>query len=82
MIVFILEDLKMALYEAEEPELEPNWPVIKGQIISKCLFGVFNFLQKTNKNMSHSSKNEFIHSFFGRIHGLQFWLGSGSGSGS
>jgi hypothetical protein len=41
LIVFILEDLKMALYEAEEPELEPNWPVIKGQIISKCLFGVF-----------------------------------------
>ena len=42
----------------------------KGQIISKCLFGVFNFFQKTNKNTSHSSKNEFIRSFFGRIHGL------------
>ena len=42
----------------------------KGQIISKCLFGVFNFFQKTNENTSHSSKNEFIHSFFGRIHGL------------
>ena len=25
--------------------------VAKGQIISKFLFGVFNFLQKTNKNM-------------------------------
>jgi hypothetical protein len=24
----------------------------KGQFISKCLFGVFNFLQKTNKNKS------------------------------
>ena len=24
----------------------------KGQLISKCLFGVFNFLKKTNKNMS------------------------------
>ena len=24
----------------------------KGQIISKCLFGVFNFLQKTNENKS------------------------------
>ena len=31
----------------------------KGQIISKCLFGVFNFFQKMNKNTSHSSKNEF-----------------------
>ena len=27
---------------------EPNYP--KGQLISKCLFGVFNFLQKTNEN--------------------------------
>ena len=42
----------------------------KGQLISKCLFGVFNFFQKTNKNMLHSNKNEFICSFFGRIHGL------------
>ena len=24
----------------------------KGQLISKCLFGVFNFFQKTNKNKS------------------------------
>ena len=37
----------------------------KGQLISKCLFGVFNFLQKTNENKSHSSKIEFIRSFFG-----------------
>ena len=42
----------------------------KGQIISKCLFGVFNFFQKANENTSHSSKNEFIRSFFGRIHSL------------
>ena len=42
----------------------------KGQMISKRLFGVFNFFQKTNKNTSHSSKNEFIRLFFGRIHGL------------
>ena len=33
----------------------------KGQLISKCLFGVFNFFQKMNQNMSHSSKNKFIH---------------------
>ena len=44
--------------------------VYKGQIISNCLFGVFNFFQKTNENTSHTSKNEFIHSLFGRIHGL------------
>ena len=42
----------------------------KGQVISKGFFGVFNFFQKTNENTSHSSKNEFIRSFFGRIHGL------------
>ena len=35
-----------------------------GQIISKRLFGGFNFFQKTNENTSHSSKNEFICSFF------------------
>ena len=27
--------------------------VFKGQLISKCLFGVFNFFQKTNENTSH-----------------------------
>ena len=42
----------------------------KGQIISKCLFGVFNFFQKTNENTSHTSKNEFICSIFGRINSL------------
>ena len=45
-------------------------PIAKGQLISKCLFGVFNFFQKTNKNTSHRSKNELIHSSLGRIHGL------------
>ena len=47
----------------------------KGPIISECLFGVFNFFQKRNENTSHISKKEFIHSFFGRIHGLTicFW---------
>ena len=47
-----------------------NFAQVKGQIISKCLLGVFNFFQKTNKNTLHSSKNEFIFFFFGRIHGL------------
>ena len=43
----------------------------KGQLISKCLFGVFNFLQETNENKSHSSKIEFIRSFFGGNVGLK-----------
>ena len=34
-------------------------------LISKYLFGVFNFFQKMNKNKSHSSKIEFVWSFFG-----------------
>ena len=45
--------------------------VIKGQLISKCLFGVFNFLQKTNENMSHNSKIEFVCSLFGGNVGLK-----------
>ena len=36
----------------------------KGQIISKCLLGVFNFFQKMNENMFdlrfHSSKVKFV----------------------
>ena len=42
----------------------------KGQIISKCLFGVLNFFQKMNENTSHCSKNELIRSFFGSTHGM------------
>ena len=37
-----------------------------GQLISKCLFGVFTIFQKTDKNKSKSSKVEFVCSFFGR----------------
>ena len=44
---------------------------VKGQIISKGLFGVLEFSQKTNERIRHSSKNEFIRSFFGRIWGHQ-----------
>ena len=43
----------------------------KDEIISKCLFGVFNFFQKMNEN---TSKNEFIRSFFGRILGLTIFF--------
>ena len=45
--------------------------VSKGQLISKCLFCVFNFFQKTNENKSHSSKIEFVRSFFGGNIGLK-----------
>ena len=37
----------------------------KGQLFSKWFFGIVDFLQKTIENKSHSSKNEFFHSFFG-----------------
>ena len=54
---------------AISPEIQNNC-FSKGQVISNGFFGVFNFFQKTNENTSHSSKNEFIRSFFGRIHSL------------
>ena len=49
--------------------------VAKGQLISKCLFGVFNFFQKNEQKQVdlrfHSSKVEFLFSFFGRNAGLK-----------
>ena len=44
----------------------------KGQLISKCLFSVFNASKKTKENNStwgtyHSSYVEFFRLFFGRI---------------
>ena len=43
----------------------------KGDIISKCLFGVFKFFQKTNENKSIRDiiavKSIFFRLFFGRI---------------
>ena len=47
-----------------------KFSVTKGQIISKRFFSGRGFFQKTNKNTSHTSKNEFICSFFGRILGV------------
>ena len=43
----------------------------KGQLISKSLFGVFTFFQKTKENKLTSSKVELDRSFFGRIVGLK-----------
>ena len=39
--------------------------------MSKYLFGVFTFFQKTNENKLTSSKVDFVHSFFGRNVGLK-----------
>ena len=44
-----------------------NDEFVKGQIISKELFGVLEFSPKTNERIRRSSKNEFVCSFFGRI---------------
>ena len=61
----------MLLFFREYIFIVLQWDMPKGQLISKCLFGVFDFLQKTNKNKSHSSKIEFICSFFGENVGLK-----------
>ena len=51
----------------------------KGHLISKCLFGVFNFSQKTNENKSTWGiivvKSNFFVRFFGRIEDTKksFW---------
>ena len=39
----------------------------EGQIISKGLFGVLEFSQKTNEQIRCIIKTEFVLSFFGRI---------------
>ena len=63
-ILFLWKDVLTCLHK---------WPEnhsIKGQLISKANQSSRGFSQKTNENTSHSSKNEFIRSFFGRILGL------------
>ena len=37
--------------------------ITKGQLLSKCLYGVFNFLQKTNKNKSTRGIMNKLNSF-------------------
>ena len=53
------------------PEGEKNGGARKGQLISKCLFGVFKFLQKMNENKPTWGiivvKLIFFVRFFGRI---------------
>ena len=51
-----------------------TWMVPKGQLISKGLFDIAKFFQKTNERVQHidiRQKNKFVHSFFGRIVGLK-----------
>ena len=60
----------------KEEEKAPSKDFGRGQLISKCLFGVFNFFQKTHKNKSTwgiivYSKVKFIRLFFGRIVSLK-----------
>ena len=43
----------------------------KGQLISKCIFGVFTFFQKKTENKSTSSKVNFVCSFFWKKHRLE-----------
>ena len=39
----------------------PMWGIlVKGQIISKGLFDILEFFQKTNKQIPYGSKNEFV----------------------
>ena len=59
------------------PQFEEVCP--KGQLTSKCLFGVFNFSQNTNENKLTWGiivvKSNFFLSFFGRIEDTKksFW---------
>ena len=49
----------------------------KGLLISKGLFAILEFLQKTNETIQSQllgQKNEFLRSFFGRIVGLKITL--------
>ena len=67
---FFLQN-KIGFTWMERCSIEYNFTIFKGQLISKCLFGVFTFFQKTNENKSTSSKVEFVRSFFGRNVGLK-----------
>ena len=67
---FTLDGLFITTYLAKLLSPLSSNPV-KGQIISKRLFGILEFFQKTNKRIRRSSKNEFVCSFFGRIRGYQ-----------
>ena len=57
------------------PKVTISWRRESRKLISKQLFGILEFFQKTNERIRHSTvrqKNpEFVRSFFGRIVGLK-----------
>ena len=59
------------MFSPYAPKVDVMGLITKGQVISKGLFGVLEFSQKTKERIRRSSKNEFVHSFFGRIRGYQ-----------
>ena len=60
-ILKIINNVNILNFSTQSEKVED----IKGQLISKRFLAVVTFLQKTNENMSHTSENEFILSFFG-----------------
>ena len=65
LLILLYENEFEPVYENKD-EIETYFKKIgqiKGQLISKCLFGVSTFFQKTNENKSTSSEVEFVRSF-------------------
>ena len=69
-LISTLWNIGILHYKQAKLRKDMQHSVLKGQIISKRFFPGRGFFQKTNENTSHSSKNEFICSFFGKILGL------------
>ena len=66
LLLILLYENEFELVYENKDEIEIYFKKIgqiKGQLISKCLFGVFTFFQKRNKNKSTNSKVEFVRSF-------------------
>ena len=49
---YIISHMYVLNYKATNVNSFHDGEIVKGQVISKCLFGVFNFFQKTNANKS------------------------------
>ena len=65
--IYILSNQNIWLQDISTPNFLTT---VKVRLSRNDFFSGRGFAQKTNKNTSHTSKNEFIHSFFGRILGL------------
>ena len=68
LLILLYENEFEPVYENKD-EIETYFKKIgqiKGQLISKCLFGVSTFFQKTNKNELTSCNGKVVCSFFGR----------------